>query len=199
MNTTQMNGSDLSPRQIIDEHFGGDEEAYIKHLVGNFDNDRRNAEERAERIKRVREFGRWKTMLRRCWDTKMETYKYYGGRGIKVCDRWLKFENYFADMGVAPDGSSLDRIDPNGDYEPSNCRWATPIEQARNKRIPAKPRIIPKGTPRKTSAGSVCLIKGKWRALVRVMGQSKSKYFSDRDEAILWGKETSALFRAQHG
>ncbi len=76
----------------------------------------------------------WKGMKFRCSSAKNKDYKYYGARGIKVCDRWQKFSNFCQDMGERPPGYSLDRIDFNGNYEPSNCRWATATEQNRNKR-----------------------------------------------------------------
>lgn len=77
----------------------------------------------------------WSRMKARCYQPSYQHFASYGGRGIRVCDRWLKsFENFLADMGVRPPDKTLDRIDPNGNYEPDNCRWATVEQQAQNKR-----------------------------------------------------------------
>jgi hypothetical protein len=76
----------------------------------------------------------WGNMLQRCFNPNNPTFVWYGARGIGVCERWLGFQNFVADMGHPPPLRSLDRIDVDGNYEPSNCHWATVAEQYRNRR-----------------------------------------------------------------
>jgi hypothetical protein len=83
----------------------------------------------------------WESMLQRCRNPKASAWDLYGGRGVTVCDRWLSFENFLADMGERPEGLTLDRIDPNGHYEPGNCRWATWAVQATNRRTESQLRF----------------------------------------------------------
>lgn len=85
----------------------------------------------------------WRSMMSRCYNPNTENYKYYGARGIKVCKRWHDYRNFISDMGERPSKEhSLDRINNNSDYKPSNCKWSTRSEQQKNK---ASTRIFTDG------------------------------------------------------
>jgi len=83
-------------------------------------------------------YSSWAAAINRCNRPSFHQYADYGGRGIRVCARWMDFATFLQDMGERPEGCSLDRVDPNGNYEPGNCRWATKSEQAKNKRLRIK-------------------------------------------------------------
>lgn len=79
----------------------------------------------------------WAAMRSRCNRPNDDAYENYGGRGIKICERWEDFNNFYADMGDRPPGAGIDRINNDGDYEPSNCKWSTHKEQSNNRRVSA--------------------------------------------------------------
>ena len=84
--------------------------------------------------KRTAIYSVWLGMKRRCESSRSRSYKWYGARGIKVCERWRDFSNFLADMGWRPEGYWIERIDNDKGYEPGNCKWATPTENVQNSR-----------------------------------------------------------------
>ena len=127
-------------------------------------------------------------MKARCMNPNNPQYKDYGGRGIKICDRWLGvfgFENFLKDMGEPPKGTTLDRINVNGPYSPENCRWATPRQQCGNKRIHRGGSSIP----------GVWKSHGKyWAASLGIDKKTIVKYFKTEEEAILGRRQLEKQF-----
>jgi hypothetical protein len=123
------------------------------------------------------EYWSWAMMKQRCLNPKNTSYSYYGGRGIDICERWLKFENFIEDMGPKPSPShSIDRIDSNGNYESSNCRWATKLEQSLNRGINKNNTSGIKGVSKKGN---------RWRAFAMVKGvQINLGSYIEKNDAI---------------
>lgn len=127
----------------------------------------------------------WQHMKDRCYNPNATRYDRYGGRGIKISPRWLEnggrgYANFLKDMGEAPDGCSIDRIDPNGDYTPDNCRWANKWVQAGNKE-------------RKSNTGVVGVHYNPQRrhyvAAIQEFGKTSAKCFKTLEEAIAQRKQ----------
>ena len=93
-----------------------------------------NGKKGTHHMTNTQEYNIWAIMKQRCLNKNNPKYKNYGGRGIKVCEEWLKFDNFYKDMGERPEGKSIDRIDNEKGYFKENCRWATLKQQGRNKR-----------------------------------------------------------------
>jgi len=108
-------------------------------------------------------------MAQRCTNPNHKQFKDYGGRGIRVCERWRRYDNFLADMGRRPDNRHwLERIDNDGDYEPGNCRWATTKEQSRNKRSNRIVTAFGKTAPLVRFAGEDCYSRTYRRIEARI-------------------------------
>lgn len=116
-------------------------------------------------LSRSKEYCIWASMIQRCTNSNSTHFEYYGGAGISVCKEWLdSFENFHKDMGDAPEGTSLDRIDFNGDYCKDNCRWVNKSMQQFNQKLRST------NSSGKTGV-SFMESKGKWRARISVEGK----------------------------
>lgn len=94
----------------------------------------RNEFKKIHGLSKSQTYRTWEGIIGRCENENNDRFKDYGGRGITVCEAWKNFEAFYADMGERPKGTSIDRINNNGNYEPKNCRWASSKEQSRNSR-----------------------------------------------------------------
>jgi hypothetical protein len=129
-------------------------------------------------LRKVSEYNVWAAIKQRCFNPKCKSYPIYGGRGITMCDDWRNsMQQFYEDMGPRPYGTTIDRIDVNGNYEPGNCRWATPKAQARNIRVQKNNLTGVKGVGFNKASGKY------W---ARIMTDGKSKligYFSQLEDA----------------
>lgn len=122
-------------------------------------------------------YNTWRGMMRRCNNPKDKDYPRYGAKGIIVCPKWSDYATFVADMGEPQGSETLDRVDPYGNYTPENCRWATLIEQARNKR--------PSKTNTSGHIGVINVYKNKWMAKITANKKSfYSQVFNTIEEAV---------------
>lgn len=131
-------------------------------------------------------------MTHRCGNPKNDQFKLYGARGISVCDRWRNFENFFSDMGYRPTSAahSIDRIDNDGNYEPGNCRWATRVEQANNRKTTVRVAVDGGTKTLRTWACELGIKQAElWRYIYR--GWSLQKIAARAERTV--GSETIAF------
>jgi hypothetical protein len=131
-----------------------------------------------------KEYKAWSGIIQRCTNVNDKSFHNYGGRGIKVCDRWMLFNNFISDMGLCGEGLTIDRIDVNDGYHKNNCRWATTNVQAFNKR---------KYKSSNTEKIGVSRHGNSYRASIRINGEIKSKTFKNIGDAINWRKQMELL------
>lgn len=115
------------------------QETYFSRRVrpnGHLQHDCKSCKQRRDKKRHTPTYNSWRNMWDRCTNPNAWNWKYYGGRGVLICARWGSFEAFLEDMKERPEGLTLDRVDVNGEYEKSNCRWATWTEQQTNKRRP---------------------------------------------------------------
>ncbi len=134
---------------------------------------------RSDKNKSTKIYCAWLAMRSRCLNKNNKFYSYYGGRGIKICKRWDEFKNFLSDMGQRPKCRILDRKNTNGNYTPSNCRWANDNQQARNRRGKVN------GSSKYKGVGK---FDNKWRARIRINNKllHLGLYNSEREAALAY-------------